>query len=46
MTRHTPDTAAPADYAHHNEEAERIYYEEHRHSDPSEYEHDDWYEGY
>ena len=37
------DSAQPADYAHHNEDAERIYYEEHRYSDPSEYEHDDWY---
>ena len=46
MTNHPPDTSAPADYAHHNEDAERIYCEEHRHSDPSEYEHDDWYEGY
>lgn len=44
MTRHTPDTAAPADYAHHNEDAERIFYEEHRYSDFYGDEYDDWYE--
>ena len=38
------DSAAPADYAHHNEDAARIFHEEHRYSDSSEYEHDDWYE--
>ena len=39
-----PDSASLADYAHHNEDAERIFYEEHRYSDFYGDEYDDWYE--
>lgn len=39
-----PDAASLSDYAHHNEDAERIFYEEHRYEDSSEYEYDDWYD--